>query len=66
MKVYLKGLKKNLKTLFKTHFCEKCGKKTLLGKVWQKNTFGKSGKKHFWEKCGKKTLLGKVWQKTLL
>lgn len=30
---------------------------TLLGKVWQKSTFGKSTAKiHFWEKCGKKVL----------
>jgi hypothetical protein len=39
----------------KKHFWKKCGKKTLLEKVWQKNTFRKS--------VAKKILLKKVWQK---
>jgi len=42
-------------TFGKKYFWEKYCKKILLGKVLQKNTFGKSiAKKYFWEKYCKK------------
>jgi hypothetical protein len=51
----------------KKYFYKKYGKKILLLKVWQKNTFIKSmAKKYFYKKYGKKILLLKVWQNILL